>query len=263
MNEKKKLGIVLVFVALVVALIPLTQYLSSEKAKKIMIAYNDLFKEGETNLIVLGREGCTNCTNYIPVLNALREEYKVEYYYVDLAKLNSKQYNEVLEKVELTDETFKGTPHTVVVKDGKKVDELSGYTDQISLYNFLIDAKVIEGEKIEIEVDYKTFKEAYNSPEKKVLVRAASWCHNCATLKSVIASLKKKSEFDIYYMYADLLSSEDNADYATFGSAIESKNCGYPLTIVTQNGQILDSLCGATTEADFKQFLVKNGILEG
>lgn len=262
MNENKKILIVGVAFVVLIGFILLSQYVATEKGKKIMIAYNSLFTEGETNLIVIGSTGCDYCKAYVPIVETVTEQNDLEYYYVDLAKITSTQEAEVLEKVGLTAETFKGTPYTALVVGGKKVDEITQYVDQTTLENFLIENKVIEGTIINIETDYQTFKDAYNSNDTKVLIRAASWCGNCTNLKSTITSLKKQYDFEVYFLHADLLTAEEQTDYATFGADIEAKGCGYPLTIATKAGKIIDSMCGAVDADTFYEFLQKHNVVK-
>lgn len=261
MNETKKIIVVAVFMLLIFSLIPLSKYSANQKAKKIMIAYNSLFNETETNIVVFGKEGCSYCEQYVPVIDAVTQKYNLEYYYVDISKLSNKQVSEALEKVGLSLDTL-GTPTTVIITKGEKTDEIVGYVDNATLTNKLIDNSIIDEEKQKtLVVDYTTFKEAYNSKERHVLVKAASWCSHCSNLKQTVTSLKEKYDFDMYFLYHDELTTEESADYATFGKNMDALCGGYPLIVVTEKGKIIDSNCGELDSAGLYNFLKENKII--
>lgn len=262
MNESKKIIIVGVFILLTLSLIPLSNLSAKEKAKKIMIAYNSLFNEEETNIVVFGQTGCTACEQYVPVIDAVTEKYKIEYYYLDITKISKSQAEEALEKVGLELDTL-GTPHTVIITKGEKTDEINGVVDRTTLTNKLIDNGIIVAEKKQpLLVDYETFKEAYKAKGKHILVKAASWCPHCINLQSTAETLRDYYDFDMYFLHQDTLTTEEAKDYKKFGKDIEALNCGYPLIMITENGKIIDSNCGGLDSTSLYNYLKEYEIIE-
>lgn len=104
--------------------------------------------KNKTIVIMVGRQGCGWCSEYLPMYLSVTSEYHVTPYYIDLAKiLDFTQYTQT-GKVSVSDGTsyeimtslsgsgewatfakehFGGTPLTLIIKDNKVIGGLSGY----------------------------------------------------------------------------------------------------------------------------------------
>jgi len=96
--------------------------------------YKDLIRNNETNIIVIGQTGCSHCTAFKPALNSVAGDYKLTINYLNLAELTQEEnqnFFESLEKIQYNDPEFLedgsfGTPLTLIVKNGKVYDYISG-----------------------------------------------------------------------------------------------------------------------------------------
>lgn len=102
---------------------------------------NNILESNETKMVVIGRTGCEFCQKYLPELNELIKEKKVDIYYIDIAYLSKDDYNTFLLNSGLTipskctdsktEEPISngfGTPLTLFVSNHKSVDCIRGYT---------------------------------------------------------------------------------------------------------------------------------------
>lgn len=96
--------------------------------------YKNLIRNDETNIIVVGQTSCSHCIAIKPALNSVAEDYDLTINYLNLTDLSeeeSEKFFESLEKIEYNDPDFLkdgsfGTPLTLIVKNGKVVDYISG-----------------------------------------------------------------------------------------------------------------------------------------
>ena len=105
---------------------------------------------GQTIVVMIGRQGCGYCAAFAPVLSKVSEEMGFKVRYINLltfldistnpAKVTDQvSYNAIysLEGVKGTSfvgsDALRGTPATLIIKDNKIVDFISGYTDETTL----------------------------------------------------------------------------------------------------------------------------------
>lgn len=112
-------------------------------------AYKKIVKSKDVNVSVFGRESCYYCNKFKPVYNAVAEKYNIDIYYFDSDNYNRDQYKKIINmdltvpaKCSSTGSEFKlsdgfGTPLTIITKENKIVDCISGYVDRSSLIDTL------------------------------------------------------------------------------------------------------------------------------
>ena len=96
--------------------------------------YKDLIRNEGTNVIVIGQTGCSHCTAFKPALNSVAGDYKLTINYLNLAELTQEEnqnFFDSLTKIKYNDPEFLedgsfGTPLTLIVKNGKVYDYISG-----------------------------------------------------------------------------------------------------------------------------------------
>lgn len=96
--------------------------------------YKSLIKSSKTHIIVIGQTTCSHCIAIKPALNSVAEDYNLTINYLnltDLVESESNSFFESLEDIEYNDEEFLesgsfGTPLTLIVKNGKVQDYISG-----------------------------------------------------------------------------------------------------------------------------------------
>lgn len=125
-----------------------------------------LFDEKGTHVLYIGRETCSVCKQFVPILNEVQEDLNFTSYYLDVdtfadiwnsKKADTTEVKELLKKVEnLTDKmtieaTANGetgtlgelfiengfTPALVVIQDGKVVEGFFGYRNATTLTEIL------------------------------------------------------------------------------------------------------------------------------
>lgn len=96
--------------------------------------YTDMISSQGTNVIVVGQTTCSHCIAFKPAINTVAKDYDITINYLNLTDLSEDESNsffESLKKIEYNDPDFVengsfGTPLTLIVKDGKVKDYISG-----------------------------------------------------------------------------------------------------------------------------------------
>ena len=266
MNEKKK-GIVLLIVAAVVVLFIVAcmviNYLSS---KELLDKVKGYYNSSEPKIVVLGKEGCSYCQAFIPEMDFMAEEYGFNYEYISVDKLSSSHYSELLQTLEIDEATF-GTPHTVVVQNGEKIDELIGAEEEDVILTFLKDNGFVSKDtKLLINyIGYNEYVETVNSPDTQVVVIGRTSCIYCKMSKPIINNLIKKYNVDVKYVNYDLLSEEEmNLLFKSVSSLIGSEEWGTPAFLIVQNGETLNgyNTLGYLSEKQYIQAFEQYGLIE-
>ena len=108
--------------------------------------FNKLISSKGTHVIYIGRETCSYCAMFIPIMNEAQEKYDFKTNYFDISSifdfstnsiLDQKAYNEMSNLNEFVKENFLATPMVLVFKDGKYVDGTLGYQDINTYSQFL------------------------------------------------------------------------------------------------------------------------------
>lgn len=103
----------------------------------------DKIKQGDTQVVYIGRATCGYCVKFLPVLQQAQEDYNYKTIYLDLEKMTSDD-QESLTALDNEDsyisENFGYTPMVLVFKDGKLLDGWVGYSEYDSFASFLEDS---------------------------------------------------------------------------------------------------------------------------
>jgi len=95
----------------------------------------------EATVVYLGSATCSWCTKYTPNIESVAKENNINVIYIDLAKVNQTEYNNI---VSATSGYFTGgTPTTLILKDGKVVDSLGGYNEIENIESFFKENGII------------------------------------------------------------------------------------------------------------------------
>ena len=115
---KKKRTIISIVIILII--IGLSIYLiSTEKSNLIKLNYNEIIEKVENKesfVLCVSATECSHCQEYKPKLKKIANNYDIKIYYIDIDKMNEKDY-----------ETFKtrfsfdgSTPITIFFKNGEE-----------------------------------------------------------------------------------------------------------------------------------------------
>lgn len=142
MNEKKKVGIVLGVLGLLVVVIVIGLINTNKERQKIMDAFQDIFASKTEEIIYLGRPGCSHCANFKPILEKVVADYELSYFDINIDDLTDTQLNKILKDLGLDINNF-GTPTTVIVKENKVLGVQEGETTEESFVKLLKEKNVI------------------------------------------------------------------------------------------------------------------------
>ncbi len=244
--------------------------------------WEELINSKENKVLYFGRNGCTWCVKYKPVLEALKEKYGVSYEYIDTDLVSG--FEELLARLGIDYSKF-ATPDIVIVKKGKKVAELSGYKTPDELFEFykkynFID-KDVKYEEINIDeagIIINSDKEAYpylniltyndyltmlNNSSKNILVIGQTTCGYCNQYKPILNEIA--FDKNIIINYIDITTLTQN-EYQEFLSSLsyfnESKNWGTPLTLIVQDKKVIDYSEGMKNKKETISYYEGLGIIK-
>lgn len=115
MNKKGILIALLSFAIIIVAF--LIYYISLPK-EYIQINYNEyktLVESDEKFVLFIGSSSCSHCTTFKKTINRVVKDYHIKVYYIDINTLEEEEHAHIYSHF-----PYKGTPTTVVIKDGEE-----------------------------------------------------------------------------------------------------------------------------------------------
>ncbi len=103
---------------------------------------NDSLEEKFT-IAVIAQTTCSFCEMYKPVVESVENKYEdLNVYWFHTDQLSNADYSTLSGTYDISD-TFKGTPYTMLTYHGVLIDHISGYVDEETLIQFLVDNGVI------------------------------------------------------------------------------------------------------------------------
>lgn len=262
MNEKVKIYIVFVVIVALIGVVIGYNITISNKSKKVYDEFIVNLNKEEENIVFIGREGCQWCQLFRPIFDYYADKYKISYSYIDTDTLVSKDFNKILDKLEISEDDF-GTPLVAFVQNGEIKETISGYVDESELLDILKEQGFVsKDETIALNyLDFASFKKVVKSKQKSVIVVGQKYCTFCIRFKPILMSVADNKNAEIYYINYDAI--EEQAELKEYVSQFEEfqGDWGTPLTIVVEKGKIIDSLSGYASEENFIKFLQKNELL--
>jgi len=108
-----------------------------------------------TIVVMLGRQGCSYCAAFAPILTSVASEYGITVYYIDITDIIDISVGSVIDEDALNAianlggsgdwetfaaDNFGGTPETLVIKDNEVINGLNEYTDAATVRTMLEEA---------------------------------------------------------------------------------------------------------------------------
>ena len=144
---KKKIIIIISIALLIILGSVFIVFYQKDKANSNFIELNKKTLQEKINnkddfILVITREGCSHCAEYIPVFTRVLKDYDLKAYYIDIAKLSSddKSYLDDLF-------TISGTPTTLFINKGEEktvINRIVGSTSRKKIEDRLKKLKYIE-----------------------------------------------------------------------------------------------------------------------
>jgi len=107
--------------------------------------YKKMVDNGDAFIVIIEREGCTYCQQYMPIVEEVVKEKKISINYIDTDKLTEEEFNELSNTNKYLKKNKWGTPTTLFMLGDRIVDSIGGYVDKDSVLKFLND-RVVMGE---------------------------------------------------------------------------------------------------------------------
>lgn len=113
--------------------------------------YSELISSNKLFVVTIGQTTCTHCIAMKPVLNEVAGNNGITIYYLNITKLSNEETNKFydsLDAIEYNDDEYLadgsfGTPLTLIIKDGKVLNYISGERTISQLTRELKKAKII------------------------------------------------------------------------------------------------------------------------
>lgn len=206
MNEKKKAIIVIGCAFAFLILICLMYFVGVKQSDEIMKEFDSAYNGSEAKIVYIGRPTCGYCNQLKPILDQMTEQYELEYVYVNSDEISDDQLSYVINTLEFDEEKF-GTPSLAIVKDGEKIAEQLGATDEEGLLQFFKDGGLVD-KSVKLEddtpnltkIDYDGYEKLLNSDKKFVVVLGQTGCGACTSAKPVLDAVAKKNSVVILVM---------------------------------------------------------------
>lgn len=227
--------------------------------------YKYMGKKKET-VIYYGSSTCSYCSLQTPIMKQIKEDYKIDYLYVDASKLSKDDQKEILKVLDIEG----STPTIAVVKDDDVVDVNVGYMDGKDTVEFLKKNKILEEdatykpEENLTFIDFNRYKELVSEDSLNVIVIGQTTCSHCIAVKPVLNRVAGNNNITINYLnltemsegeYSELVESLKSIGYE------DADNLGTPLTLITKNNHLEGSIEGENPPSYFTREFKKYGVI--
>ena len=106
--------------------------------------YNEKIQEEKDNLILIARPTCGACTQFIPILEEIVEEYDITINYFDTDALSKSEISEFYGSSDLYKSSTFGTPTMLVVNNKEIVEYAIGYKEKAAAVKWLKKVGIIK-----------------------------------------------------------------------------------------------------------------------
>lgn len=107
--------------------------------------YKDMVLNNEAFIVVLKREGCGYCTQYMPIIEEVANDNNIAITYIDTDSLTNEEFNELSSTNEYLKKNSWGTPTTLFMLGDRVIDAIGGYVEK-SVVDKFIEDRVVLGE---------------------------------------------------------------------------------------------------------------------
>ncbi|MBP3920033.1 MAG: hypothetical protein J6D28_00540 [Bacilli bacterium] len=263
MNEKKKTIVLFVIAFFVILMIIVGSLFEEMKSKNYLKDFYDVFDASENRLVMIGRDNCSWCLLFSPILEFMSEHYDFDFTYINTNELTDGAFKRLLKDINVSADEF-GTPLTLVVRDGAVVDSLSGYTDEPELLDFLKDHGFVDDKAKTVlnYIDYGEYKKIIKSKSAQILVIGQTTCSYCIKAKPVLSKVASDYDIDINFFNINELSEDDRKSFEDSLSYYGDNDWGTPLTLIVKNGEVIDDSNGMLDYDGYVSLFKKNNFIK-
>lgn len=260
---------VLALVALIIGIIVTNGGFSegNKESQEILDNFYKYMQSEDESVIYYGSSNCSYCELEDPIMKQIKEDYKMDYLYVDASKLSSDDNKEIVKVLDIEG----STPTIAVVKDDKVVDVSVGYVDGKTMVEFLKETKVLEEEAVYTPEQYLTFinydkyKELVDKGEISVIVIGQTTCSHCISVKPVLSHVAGEYDVEINYLNLTEMNETEQSDLIESLKSLGYENAdslGTPLTIIVKDKKIESTIEGSNPPTYFVRAFKKAGLIE-
>lgn len=227
--------------------------------------YKYMGKKEET-VIYYGSSTCSYCSLQTPIMKQIKEDYKIDYLYIDASKLSEKDKKEILKVLDVEG----STPTIAVVKDDDVVDVNIGYMDGKTTVEFLKKNKILDKdatykpEENLTFIDFNKYKELVSQENLNVIVIGQTTCSHCIAVKPVLSRVAGNNNITINYLNLTEMSQDEQSELIEGLKSIgyaDADNLGTPLTLITKNNHLEGSIEGENPPSYFTREFKKYGVI--
>ncbi len=227
--------------------------------------YKYMGKKDET-IIYYGSSTCSYCSLQTPIMKQIKEDYKMDYLYIDASKLAKDDQKEILKVLDVEG----STPTIAVVKNDDVVDVNVGYMDGKTTVEFLKKNKILDKEatyKPEENltfIDFNRYKELVSEDTLNVIVIGQTTCSHCIAVKPVLSRVAGNNNITINYLNLTEMSQDEQSELIENLKSIgyaDADNLGTPFTLITKNNHLEGSIEGENPPSYFTREFKKYGVI--
>ena len=267
MNKNFLIGMIVLLVLVLVSLvgyIGVDAYQAYREKEKIMEGFREYLKRDGLSIIYVESSTCEFCALQTPILERVAKDYDLEYYQVDISKLDKESLNEILTTLDID----KGTPRTVILDDGKVTYHIDGYFEGYKFVEMLIKANVLDETATYIPeenltfIDYDQFEELRKSKEPVAVAMGTSVCEFCRSAKPIMSNVAKAYDIPIYYLVLNSLSTEKQKAVKSELAEMDFKeDFGTPTIFVLKENKVVSTLSGLQNVTTYVQYFKEQKII--
>lgn len=217
-------------------------------------------------VIYYGSSTCSYCSLQTPIMKQIKEDYELDYLYVDASKLSKKDQKEILKVLDIEG----STPTIAVVKNDDVIDVNVGYMDGQDTVEFLKKNKVLDKdatykpEENLTMIDFAKYKELVAEDALHVIVIGQTTCSHCIAVKPVLSRVAGNNNIEINYLNLTDMSESEQSELVENLKSIgyaDADNLGTPLTLITKNNHLEGFIEGENPPSYFTREFKKYGVI--
>ena len=256
MNEKKKALIVLFGLAAMLVIIIAAVISSLIDSNKKIEEVKKIMNSETAKIVYLEKESCYYCQLLKPITDSLEKEFDLDYHKIDTSKLSNVELTKILKTLEIDYDSF-GTPYIAIVKDGKKIDEHVGYTDENVLFELFQKNQIIEESKTLNMTYLDDIDTIFDDSSSSLLLVGESGDTNSIEARITLRKIAKEKSLDIKYF--DVAKLTDNNEYSILLNKLEVEKL--PVLVKVENGKVISKETEITA-SKYQIFLKSNGYID-
>ena len=239
---------------------------TSKESTEILDSFYKYMGSDKEKIIYYGSSSCSYCELQTPIIEQIKEDYDIDYLYIDATKLSSDDKNEILKVLDVEG----STPTIAVVKDDSVIDVNVGYMDGKATVEFLKDNKILKDdatykpEENLTFIGFNEYKDLVSKDDTTVIVIGQTTCIHCIVAKPVLSRVAGNYNITINYLNLTELSSDEQNELIESLKNLgyeDAENLGTPLTIIVKNKHIEGTIEGENPPSYFTRQFKKYGVI--